>query len=117
MFARIVGCEMDNLQRVQKMIADDAYAMSFQSMRQYRSALLENIDIFSKDNKSFLDNSPTLLSWLEDFCDQLDCPPPSCMGNGLFDVERQAEWETQMFILEKLRYAINAEKERLKGEL
>ena len=111
-----MGCEMDNLQRVQKMIADDAYAMSFQSMRQYRSALLENIDIFSKDNKSFLDNSPTLLSWLEDFCNQLDCPPPSDTEEALFDIENQAQWETQMFILKKLRYAINAEKERIKNE-
>ena len=34
---------MDNLQRIQKMIADDPYAMSFQSTRQYRSAFLENI--------------------------------------------------------------------------
>ena len=104
---------MDNLQRVQKMIADDSYAMSFQSMRQYRSALLENIDIFNKEDKSFLNNSPTLLSWLEDFCNQLDCPPPSDTEETLFDIENQAQWETQMFILKKLRYAINAEKERV----
>ena len=116
MFARIVGCEMDNMQRIQKMIADDAYATSFQTMRQYRSALLENIDIFRKEDKSFLNNSPTLLSWLEDFCDQLDCPRPSNAGHLLFDIERQAEWETQTFILEKLRYAINTEKERIKNE-
>ena len=58
MFVRIVGCEMDNLQRVQKMIADDAYAMSFQTMGQYRSALLENIKHIkeqSNDLSSFLE--------------------------------------------------------------
>ena len=117
MFVRIVGCEMDNLQRVQKMIADDAYAMSFQTMGQYRSALLENIAMFSKEDDAILKNNPTLLSWLEDFCDQLDCPPPSYIGSVMLDIERHAEWETQMFILKKLRYAINAEKERLKGTL
>lgn len=58
-----------------------------------------------------------LLSWLEDFCNQLDCPPPSYTGNGLFDLERLVEWETQMFILKNLRYAVNAEKERLKSTL
>lgn len=62
----------------------------------------------------------TLLSWLEEFADQLDCPPPEphIYRNPpeSFDeyFKRAGAWETQMTILKKLRYAIKMEKSKSK---
>jgi hypothetical protein len=53
----------------------------------------------------------TLLQWLEDFCDQLDCPPPDPEGMDIdLYFKRMEQWKTQVYILNKLRYAIVAEK-------
>ena len=59
----------------------------------------------------------TLLSWLEDFCDQLDCPLPPLTGDTMDNLKRVVEWETQMFILKKLRHAVNVEKEKLEKDM
>lgn len=70
MFVRIVGCEMDNVQRIQKMIADDSYAMSFQSMRQYRSALLENITKLKNEDFSLVFENDGVVAF--SYCDEED---------------------------------------------
>lgn len=62
----------------------------------------------------------TLLEWLEDFCLQLECPQPDIqLFGGAYTPEyykAYGAWETQMLILEKLRYAANKEKEKTKDE-
>ena len=64
MFVRIAGCEMDNVQRIQKMIADDSYAASFQSMGQYRSAILANISQMTREKFSILYEDEYIVTFL-----------------------------------------------------
>ena len=72
-----------------------------------------------KFDREYLNKIPpqTLLDWLEDFANQLDCPPPEPPTKLEYrsDVEyfkKQGAWETQMVILQKLRYAIRTERNR-----
>jgi hypothetical protein len=55
--------------------------------------------------------SPTLLQWLEDFCDQLNCEyPPFPFADPEEYLKRVGAWEAQRDIGRKLRYVIEAEK-------
>lgn len=61
----------------------------------------------------------TLLSWLEELADQLDCPPPEVpsVQNDISYEEyfkRLGAFETQMLILSRLKYAIKMEKSKSK---
>ena len=53
-----------------------------------------------------------LVEWLEDFCNQLDCPEPEGKERMSRDAyySRLGAWETQMAIMKKIRYAIDVEK-------
>ena len=54
-----------------------------------------------------------LVDWLEDFANQLDCPPPDVKlgkNDSSEYLKRIGAWETQQFILKKLRYAIKADR-------
>lgn len=59
----------------------------------------------------------TLLEWLEDFIKQIENPeePNSENGEALFHY-RCGSYLTQKVIVEKLKYAIQQEKERLLNE-
>ena len=70
-----------------------------------------------KFDREYLNKIPpqTLLDWLEDFANQLDCPPPEPPREieHRTDIEyfkSQGAWETQWIILRKLRYAIRVER-------
>jgi len=74
-----------------------------------------NIEEFKKEYYATFP-SATLRDWLEDFANQLDCPRPEPTSNLEEHFKRIGAWETQMYILNKIRYAIKADKKVNKNE-
>lgn len=73
----------------------------------------------SEFNEQYLNPFPpqTFLDWVESFCKQLDCPPPNSDGIAFGEyMKRLGAWETQMKILEKLKYAVKAERQKTNND-
>jgi hypothetical protein len=67
--------------------------------------------------KRYLNSFPNdILSWMDGFADQMDCPYPDLTDDIFENGKRIGAWETQMIVVKKLRYAVRAERERLKNK-